>query len=91
MQVKLYATMRMKVGQKVVDVESPSNATVRHVLSDLTARYPVLKEAIWNQDGELLGSVHVLVNGHDVRSLSGLDTPIQPSDALDVFPPVAGG
>jgi molybdopterin synthase sulfur carrier subunit len=91
MKVKLYAMMRLKVGQRVVDVESPSNATVRRVLTDLTARYPVLQEAIWDKNSELLGSVHVLVNGRDVRYLSGLDTPIQPNDAMDVFPPVGGG
>jgi MoaD family protein len=91
MKVKLYATMRMKVGQRVVDVEPPSSATVRHVLTDLTARYPVLQEAIWDKNGELLGSVHVLINGRDVRYLNGLDTSLQPDDAVDIFPPVGGG
>ena len=91
MKVKLYATMRMKVGQSSVEVATPPGATVRHILTELIARYPILKEAIWDKSGGLTGSVHVLVNGRDVRYLNGPDTPIQPDDAVDIFPPVGGG
>jgi len=91
MKVKLYATMRMKTGQSSVDVATPPGTTVRHVLTDLTTRYPVLKEAIWDKSGELSRSVHVLLNGRDVHYLNGLDTPVRPQDAVDIFPPVGGG
>ena len=91
MKVKLYATLRSKVGSATLDVEPPPDAMVHHILADVTARYPVLKDAIWDENGGLVDFVHVLVNGRDVRYLNGLNTPIQPRDAIDIFPPVGGG
>ena len=91
MKVKFYATLRLKLGQSSVEVAPLPGATVRHVLADLTVRYPVLKEWIWDESGGLAEHVHVLLNGRDVRHLSGLDTPVGPEDAMDVFPPVGGG
>jgi molybdopterin synthase sulfur carrier subunit len=91
MKVKLYATMRLKVGQKLVNIATTPNTTVRQVMAELTARYPALKEGIWNESGGLVDYCHVLVNGRNVRYLSGLDTPLQPDDTMDIFPPVGGG
>jgi molybdopterin synthase sulfur carrier subunit len=92
MKVKLYAMLRSKVGLSLLDVATPPGATVRHVLDDLTARYPALRDAIWDKtEASLVSFVHVLVNGRDVHYLSGLDTPLQPDDAMDIFPPVGGG
>ena len=50
MKVKLYATMRLKVGQKLVDIATTPNATARHILTELTARYPALKEGILERE-----------------------------------------
>jgi molybdopterin synthase sulfur carrier subunit len=91
MKVKFYATLRLKVGQSVVEATPPPGATVRHVLTDLTARYPVLKEWMWDENGCLAEHVHVLLNGRDVHYLNGLDTPVRPQDGVDIFPPVGGG
>ena len=43
-------------------------------------------------DGDKLGAwVILLVNGHDLRHLQGLETPLRPEDVVSIFPPVAGG
>jgi MoaD family protein len=91
MQVKLYASLRQKVGLKQVEVEVPPEPIIKDVLLNLATRYPTLKEHIFSADGSLVNHVHVIVNGQSIRHLQGLDTPIKPEDKVDIFPPLVGG
>jgi molybdopterin synthase sulfur carrier subunit len=91
MQVKLYASLRQKVGLKQVEVEVPPEPTIKDVLQDLAVRYPVLKEHIFSDDGSLVHHIQVIINGHSIRTLQGLDTPVKPEDKVDIFPPLVGG
>jgi molybdopterin converting factor small subunit len=55
--------------------------TVRELLSDLMARFPGLRPQLV-EDGDIAPFVNVYVEGEDVRTLDGLDTPV---------PAMAGG
>jgi molybdopterin converting factor small subunit len=73
-------------------VSAAAPSTVRVVLETVTRDQPKLAAEIWRAPGELNEFIHVFVNGRETRYLpQGLDTPLQPQDALDVFPPVGGG
>jgi len=91
MQVKLYASLRLAAGVKMLDVEVNPNSTIRDVLNELTQRYPVLVKFIWKEPLELSELAHVFVNGENIRHLSGLDTSLKPEDHVDIFPPLVGG
>jgi molybdopterin converting factor small subunit len=65
--------------------------TLRVLLIDLVAKYGT-EFARWVMpDGQNTGFAIVLVDGHDARSLQGLDTPLTPQSEICIFPPVAGG
>ena len=36
-------------------------------------------------------SVEIPLAGRDIRWLEGVETPLQPGQEVDIFPPVAGG
>lgn len=92
MRVKFYATLRSIVGSKVVEVELEPGDTVRGVLTRLAGQFPRLGPEVWQAGGRLADSVHVFVNGREVKYLPGqLETPLTDSDSLDIFPPVVGG
>ena len=86
-RVNLYATLRDLTGERHVEVPGQ---TVREALDALFARWPELKAEILEDDTPKDG-YSIFVNGRDVRYLEGLDTPLNPDDVLDLFPPVAGG
>ncbi len=79
------------MGAKEVEVALEAGDTVGSVLRALSTAYPALGERLLQEDGSLHSSIHVLVNGRNIRFLEGLDTAIQEADQLALFPPVGGG
>jgi molybdopterin converting factor small subunit len=67
-----------------------SGGTVREVLEDLSARLPALGNRVY-ADGELQSFVNVYVDGEDVRTRDGLDTPVRPDGTVILLPAMAGG
>ena len=68
-----------------------SGATVGAVLTDLTARYPNLRQHLYAESGELRAFVNVYLNEEDIRHIKGADTPVQDQDRLMIVPSIAGG
>jgi molybdopterin synthase sulfur carrier subunit len=91
MQVKVYATLRLKIGRAVIEVEAGPGNMVRDVICEVLEQYPVLGPDLMSGEGVLAEHVHVFLDGRNVRLLEGLDTVIQEGQKLDIFPPMAGG
>jgi molybdopterin converting factor small subunit len=68
-----------------------AGSTVGAVLSDLTARYPNLRQHLYADSGELRSFVNVYLNEEDVRHIRGTDTPVEDRDRLMIVPSIAGG
>src|SRR3954447_15378002 len=65
-------------------------ATVREVLDDLAERYPALGARILDNGG-VAPFVNVYVEGEDVRTREGLDTPVGDASTVILLPAMAGG
>jgi molybdopterin converting factor small subunit len=83
------AVLRTNVGGvKSLEVRGDS---IRTVVDALVEQHPSLGGQLLTEDGDLNRFVNVYVNGQDVRYLSGLDTPVAPSDEVRLLPAMAGG
>jgi len=67
-----------------------SGATVRELLEDLTTRVPALGSKVY-AEGELQSFVNVYVDGEDVRTRDGLETPVKETSTVILLPAMAGG
>jgi sulfur-carrier protein len=67
-----------------------NGATVRDLLDDLTGRFPALRDRIYTR-GELARFVNVYVEGEDVRTQEGLETPVRDGGTVILLPAMAGG
>jgi sulfur-carrier protein len=86
--VRIPPTLRAEVGgERQVPAQGD---TVRAVLEDLTSRFPGLGQQLF-EDGEIATFVNVYVEGEDVRTLDGLDTPVQEGQTVILLPAMAGG
>jgi molybdopterin converting factor small subunit len=86
--VRIPPTLRAEVGgERQVSAEG---ATVRELLDDLTSRFPGLATQLV-EDGDLAPFVNVYVEGEDVRTLEGIDTPVREGATVILLPAMAGG
>ena len=86
--VRLPPVLRAEAGG-AREVEA-SGANVREVLEDLTARLPALGSKVYGE-GEIQSFVNVYVDGEDVRTRNGLETPVRDTSTLILLPAMAGG
>jgi sulfur-carrier protein len=86
--VRIPPTLRVESGGEA-RVEA-SGATVRDLLDDLTSRFPALRSRLF-RDEEIAPFVNVYLEGEDVRTLDGLETPVREDATLILLPAMAGG
>ena len=78
-QIKLFATLKDKVGSNKITVSVAEPATVATLLEAVAAAYPALAES--------LPIAVVSVN----KSFAAEETAVSPNDEIALFPPVSGG
>ena len=74
-------------GAREVPAEGGS---VRELLDDLLGRFPALRHQLV-EDGDLAPFVNVYVEGEDVRTLDGIETPVAFGSTVILLPAMAGG
>ena len=86
--VRIPPTLRNEAGgQRQVEADGD---TVRDVLDDLMGRFPALKNQLL-EDDDIAPFVNVYVEGEDVRTKSGLETPVREGVTVILLPAMAGG
>ena len=86
--VRIPPTLRNEVGgERQVEAEGD---TVRDILDDLMDRFPALKNQLLDDD-DIAPFVNVYVEGEDVRTLAGLETPVREGSTVILLPAMAGG
>ena len=87
-RVRIPPTLRVETeGAREVEARG---ATVRELLDDLMGRFPALRGQLLAAD-ELAPFVNVYVEGEDVRTKNGLDTPVDETSQIILLPAMAGG
>lgn len=89
--VKLFATLRDIAGEKAIDVPFEYGGTARDLVAAIEQVNPPLGREILDANGELTGTVHILVHGRNIVWLDDLDTVIEEGQDIDLVPPTAGG
>ena len=86
--VRIPPTLREEAGGER-EVLAEGN-TVREVLDHLAGRFPALAARILDNGG-IAPYVNVYVEGEDVRTRDGLDTPVGEASTVILLPAMAGG
>jgi molybdopterin synthase sulfur carrier subunit len=86
--VRIPPVLRAETGGKAqVDADGE---TVRDLLDDLMGRFPALRNQLY-EGQEVAPFVNVYVDGEDVRTRQGLETPLRRDSTVILLPAVAGG
>jgi sulfur-carrier protein len=86
--VRIPPTLRTETnGERQVEARGDN---VRELLDDLMSRFPALRTQLL-EDDEIAPFVNVYVEGEDVRTLDGLETPVREGSTVILLPAMAGG
>ena len=92
MKVKLYATLRDFVGGPSVEVDLEPGSNAQELIELMVAQHPALEAALVDESRRLHGHLKMFINGREVVYLEGhFQHVLQPTDTVDIFPPVGGG
>jgi molybdopterin synthase sulfur carrier subunit len=79
---------RLTEGKSKLEVEA---STVAELVDVLERDYPGMRERLCDETGEIKRFINLFVNGEEIRTLQGLNTPIEDGDEVSVIPAMAGG
>ncbi|MEM2896967.1 MAG: ubiquitin-like small modifier protein 1 [Candidatus Bathyarchaeia archaeon] len=87
--VKLYTSLREIAGEKETKVNA---GTIKEVIAVLSKKYgDGFRNHLLDENGNVKPFFHIMVNGHKMGLLSGVETKLKDGDVLDIFPPIGGG
>lgn len=66
-------------------------ATVGEAMLHLVEQFPGLKPHLFNSEDGLRPFVNLFIDGHNVRDLQGLETPLGENSLIRLIPSIAGG
>ena len=92
MQVNFYGVYRLITGTKLYEIEPIPGGTIRDLLQAVTARYPALRDEMFDEQDHVYPYIPLYINGRNPRLLAeGLDSPVKPEDVLSIFSPISSG
>ena len=66
-------------------------ASINELIENLESQYPGVKTRLCDDNGQIKRYVNVFVNGEEIRTLQGSNTPITDKDEVSIVPAMAGG
>ncbi len=92
MKVNFYATLRPIVGQKTVILELAHGTTAIQLVRQLVQQYPLMRRELLDEQDNFLPHMKFFLNGRQAEYLPDqMDSVLQATDKIDIFPPVGGG
>jgi MoaD family protein len=85
-QIRLNSTLRGRIGRREFDLDYPDGTTVRQALDMTAGEAPELVSILLDTDGNLQPNIVIFRNGRNIEFFDGLDTSLQMSDTVDIFP-----
>ena len=94
LKVRLFAFLMYEVGKRELEIQAPPD--VASLLELMSGKYGTdFDKWIWRKDEgsgrTLITGTLIMVNGHHILHLEGLETPLDDCDVVSIFPPAAGG
>lgn len=68
-----------------------SGGNIGELIENLEVQYPGIKSRLCDEDSQIKRYVNVFINGEEIRTLQGIETPISDKDEVSIVPAMAGG
>lgn len=68
-----------------------NGGNVGELIESLEAQFPGIKTRLCDDNSQIKRYVNVFVNGEEIRTLQGIETPVEDRDEISIVPAMAGG
>ena len=68
-----------------------NGADIAELIDSLENQYPGVKSRLCDESGQIKRYVNIFVNGEEIRTLQGQNTPVEEKDEVSIIPAMAGG
>ena len=68
-----------------------NGADIAELIDSLEDQYPGVKSRLCDESGQIKRYVNIFVNGEEIRTLQGQNTPVEEKDEVSIIPAMAGG
>ncbi len=68
-----------------------SGETVLGAVTQLTEKYPDLREHLFDEEGKLRSFVRIYLGDEDIKQLDRENTKVSSGDTISIIPAIAGG
>ncbi len=89
-KVSYFGHLRLKAGIKSEIVETDDPSTVGDVLESVCSKRGISDDILEGSRGTQ-PAVNILLNGRNVRFLSGMNSKLEDGSEISIFPPTGGG
>lgn len=87
-----FGPFRMITVQKEIEYSlSSPDPTIHELVAKIVDDFPKLSEYFFEKTGQLSDNTSIIINGEDIRGLTGLSTKIKPEDRITFFKAAGGG
>lgn len=86
--IKLYGPLREVVRQAKLESK---DSTTSEILTQLCEQHPRLKPLMFDDAGKFYSHYVILLDGQNVWSLNGLNTPVPDNSLISLVYPIEGG
>ena len=93
LEINFYSILKMELDTPQIELELDDEINIKQLIEKLDKKYDNIftKKLLSDSGSEIDRGTIILVNGHNVLHLDGLDTKVGNSDKIAVFPPSGGG
>jgi molybdopterin synthase sulfur carrier subunit len=85
--VKLFGNLHRHTKAKRLTVPGK---TIGAIVEALCSDNPPIRDILLD-NGQLRPHFKIMLNGHDITLIQGMETPVEEHDQIALFPPIAGG
>ena len=91
-KIQFFSLLRILLKQERIDLPAVEGETVAQLLKRLQQQLPTpFLHKLLTEDGGMHAGTIILVNRYNIHHLKGLQTPVDDTDVVAMFPPGAGG
>jgi sulfur-carrier protein len=89
--LRCFADYREIIGTREMLLDLKEGQTIGGLLGTITSKYPVLRNELFEDSGDLKKFIIVLVAGRNIKFLDRMNTRLKEGDVVALLPPVGGG